>query len=140
LGGWGLKNIFLFSKALAAKSGWRLLKTTSLWTRVVFQKYIAPDTLEGWIINPSKERTGVSVIWKAVTKSFSIIGEGLAWMIGNDHRVRLGVDPWPGCDRQHLLPDHIIDTLRMRGVSTLNQIAYPRKPLYGLKVGNRRYP
>jgi len=89
LGGWGLKNMFLFSKALTPKSGWRLLKTTSLWTRVVFQKYIAPDTLEGWIINPSKERTGVLVIWKAVRKLFFVIREGLDWMLGNDHRVRL---------------------------------------------------
>jgi hypothetical protein len=30
LGGWGLKNIFLFSKSLAAKGGWRFLKTESL--------------------------------------------------------------------------------------------------------------
>jgi hypothetical protein len=40
LGGWGLKNIFLFSKALAEKGGWRLLNSSSLWTRVVVQKYI----------------------------------------------------------------------------------------------------
>jgi hypothetical protein len=33
LGGWGLKNIFLFSKALAAKGGWRILNSTSLWTK-----------------------------------------------------------------------------------------------------------
>jgi hypothetical protein len=30
LGGWGLKNIHVFSKALAAKGGWRLLTTNSL--------------------------------------------------------------------------------------------------------------
>ena len=35
LGGWGLKDIFLFSKALAAKGGWRLVKSSSLWTRVI---------------------------------------------------------------------------------------------------------
>jgi hypothetical protein len=40
LGGWGLKNIFLFSKALVAKSTWRLISTSSLWTSVVTQKYI----------------------------------------------------------------------------------------------------
>ena len=35
LGGWGLKDIFLFSKALAAKGGWRLVHSNSLWTRVI---------------------------------------------------------------------------------------------------------
>ena len=28
--GWGLKNIFLFAQALAAKGGWRLIKVDSL--------------------------------------------------------------------------------------------------------------
>lgn len=30
LGGWGLKNIFNFSKDLEAKVGWHLISTTSL--------------------------------------------------------------------------------------------------------------
>ena len=38
LEGRGLKNIFVFSKALAAKGGWRLLKADSLWTWVGVQK------------------------------------------------------------------------------------------------------
>jgi hypothetical protein len=40
LGGWGLKNIFLFAKALVAKSVWRLISTDNLWTQVVTHKYI----------------------------------------------------------------------------------------------------
>jgi hypothetical protein len=32
LGGWGLKNIFLFFKALAAKVCWHLISVSSLWT------------------------------------------------------------------------------------------------------------
>ena len=35
LGGWGLRNIFQFSKYLAAKVRSCLLSTTSLWTKVV---------------------------------------------------------------------------------------------------------
>ena len=49
LGGWGLKNIFLFAKALGAKVSWRLIHTQSLWTHVVYPKYIAPLTLIDWI-------------------------------------------------------------------------------------------
>jgi hypothetical protein len=49
LGGWGLNNLFSFSKALATKNSWRLIKTTSLWTRVVHQKSIAPLSTLDWI-------------------------------------------------------------------------------------------
>jgi hypothetical protein len=52
LGGWGLKNIFLFSKALAAKCSWRLINTQNLWTNVVYQKYVAPLSILEWIRNP----------------------------------------------------------------------------------------
>jgi hypothetical protein len=56
--GWGLKNIFLFSKALASKGGWRIINTTSLWTKVVIQKYIEPVPLEIWIRSQQKSKKG----------------------------------------------------------------------------------
>ena len=37
LGGWGLKNIFKISKALATELDWRL-STNTLWTEVVLNK------------------------------------------------------------------------------------------------------
>jgi hypothetical protein len=66
LGGWGLKNIFLFSKALAEKSVWRLITTTSLWTKVILLKYVAPLSLLEWIRSPGTRTSGISVMWKAV--------------------------------------------------------------------------
>jgi len=104
-GSWrlGFENIFLFSKALAEKGGWRLLNSSSLWTRVVVKKYIEPVSLETWIGNPQKYLKGASVIWKAFIKYFMVIGDGLAWNIGNGQRFRLGMDPWPRCEGQHIL-------------------------------------
>jgi hypothetical protein len=58
LGGWGLKNIFLFSKALAAKSVWRLISTKNLWTKVVLLKYVAPLSLLEWLRRPSPSDDG----------------------------------------------------------------------------------
>lgn len=46
---WGLKNIFLFSQALAAKGGWRLIKIASLWTQVIKLKYLLEESIEDWI-------------------------------------------------------------------------------------------
>jgi hypothetical protein len=62
LGGWGLNFFFLFSKALAAKSSWRLINTKNLWTKVVIQKYIHPETVEEWIRSPSKGRSNCTII------------------------------------------------------------------------------
>ena len=73
MGGWGLKNIFLFSKALAAKGGWHLVHAENLWTRVVVEKYIALDSVEDWIRKNNKVHMGGSVIWKMVVKTFDVI-------------------------------------------------------------------
>jgi hypothetical protein len=62
LGGWGLKNIFLFSKDLEVKSGWRLFTTDKLWSTIVVQKYICPNSLEDWIQKPEKKYTKCSII------------------------------------------------------------------------------
>jgi hypothetical protein len=96
LGGWGLKNIHFFSKALAAKIGWRLITTSSLWTRLITQKYISPRSVQDWIRNPIKDTRNCSIIWKATQKAFHVIGEGLSWKIGKGNKVRIGMDPWPG--------------------------------------------
>jgi hypothetical protein len=103
LGGWGLKNIFLFSKSLTAKCTWRLINTSSLWTRVVHQKYIVPLSILDWVRDPIKIIYGISIIWKAVIKAFELIGNGLAWRIGSGRMVWIGLDPWAGSNHGHLL-------------------------------------
>jgi hypothetical protein len=47
-GGWGLKNIFEFGKALAAKSLWRCMFSNNLWSIVIKSKYIRCWTLAEW--------------------------------------------------------------------------------------------
>jgi len=127
LGGWGLKNIFLFSKALAAKGGWRLLKTNSLWTRVIKRKYLPEESIEEWIRNPRKSHLGGSMIWKAVIKSFSLIEHKLAWNVGNGHKLLVGRDPWMGCTLDYVLPGFVIEALRRVGIVSLNQLVVPRQ-------------
>jgi hypothetical protein len=38
-GGWGLRNLFDFNKALAANSLWRVLMCDGIWHKVVIDKY-----------------------------------------------------------------------------------------------------
>ena len=83
LGGWGLENIFIFAKYLVAKGGWIILKMENLWAHVMIQKYISLDSMEDWIRRLEKTHVGGSIFWKAVVKSFDVIGNGLAWRVGN---------------------------------------------------------
>ena len=123
LGGWGLKNIFFLAKALVAKGGWRMIQAEYLWTRVMYEKYIAPDSILDWIRNPNKSHQGGFVIWKVVTKSFDVIGENLVWKVGNGRRVRVGEDPWLGCNEGFRLSELLVVSLRQRGVNYLYQLA-----------------
>jgi ribonuclease HI len=125
LGGWGLKNIFLFSKALAAKSCWRLISVSSLWSLVVSQKYISPASIEDWIRNPNKSATNGSIIWKAMISSFSVVGDSLAWRVGKGNHLHIGVDPWPGCGNSHILLEDLIDQLHRQGIFYLSQLVDP---------------
>ena len=110
LGSWILKNIFLFSIALAEHFGWRLLTKESLWSDVVTHKYIFLDSIKEWIRNLIKKRLISSIIWKAVIKSFQVVGDGLAWEIGNDAKNQVGYDPWAK-NLNNILPEYLTQQL-----------------------------
>jgi hypothetical protein len=121
-GGWGLKNIFLFSKSLAAKLIWRFLKTNSPWTDIITHKYTHPNSIEYWVRSFDKKINNGYIIWKEVVQCFLVVGEGLAWLIGNGSKVRLGEDLWPGSRQNHILPFDIIQALQIQGYFTLDQV------------------
>ena len=50
LGGWGIKNPFLFYQTLAAKTLWHLIKNPdSLWGKVLISKYFPNGSIQDWI-------------------------------------------------------------------------------------------
>eukprot|EP00253_Pinus_taeda_P008941 PITA_08941 len=77
-GGWGIKNLNDFSTSLAAKSGWRLITSENLWTRVV--------------------------------------------KLGRGDNVRIGKDPWVGCNERFALSQGLIRHLESKGILFLHQI------------------
>eukprot|EP00253_Pinus_taeda_P031398 PITA_31398 len=124
-GGWGIKSLPDFRFSLAAKSGWRLIKTENLWTRAVKRKYIDPTPLEDWIKNLIKTQKNVSAIWKATLESFKVVEQGLAWKIGNGEKVKIGKDPWVGCNGNYALSPDLVQHTEEKGLRFLSQVEKP---------------
>jgi hypothetical protein len=54
LGGWGIKNIYWFCRALLMKSLWRLIHNKMLWGRVMDSKYLLGKSFIEWFRMPRK--------------------------------------------------------------------------------------
>jgi len=52
-GGWGLRNIFDFNKALAANSLWCVLMRDGIWHKVIIDKYLPHTTVKNWFRSPT---------------------------------------------------------------------------------------
>eukprot|EP00253_Pinus_taeda_P031439 PITA_31439 len=122
-GGWGLKDLASFANSLAAKMGWALLTSHSLWTDISYHKYIWPLNTIDWARLPNWNRTGISSIWKALLHSLPLIKNNIVWRIRNGYSARIGIDPWSGCGGRHRLPHDLIEFLNSRGIRVIAQIA-----------------
>jgi hypothetical protein len=49
LGGWGLRNIFIFYRALATNTLWRALMKPRIWQRVIKEKYLPHVPVSTWL-------------------------------------------------------------------------------------------
>ena len=87
LGGWGIKDLPSFAKSLAAKSVWCVISDAGLWNIIIHYKYIAPLSINEWIRSTDKHLPNSSIMWKAITKSFHLVGYWLAWKIGKGRSV-----------------------------------------------------
>eukprot|EP00253_Pinus_taeda_P034852 PITA_34852 len=121
-GGCGIKRSPDFNISLAAKSEWWLISMENLWTRVVKRKYIDPIPMDEWIWNQNKKAKNSSAIWKATVEAFSVIEQGLAWKVGDGRQIRIGRDPWIGCNEAFALSPGFLRHLDTKCISTLNQV------------------
>jgi hypothetical protein len=90
---------------------------------MIYEKYIAPASLEEWVRNMIKRSRCCSIICKAILSSFQVIGDGLAWKVGRGNKVRIGVDPWPGSGLNHRLLEECIQIMNENGIHYLNQVS-----------------
>eukprot|EP00253_Pinus_taeda_P015506 PITA_15506 len=80
------------------------------------------DSVLPWIRDPNKKGRNISVIWKATTEAFKVIEQGLSWQVGRGENVKIGKDPWVGCNDRYALPQGLITHLETKGLFFLNQI------------------
>lgn len=60
-------------------------------------------TMDEWLRLPSKKVQNASIVWKATLASIKTIEQGIAWYVGNGAQVRIGQDPWVGCNGGYAL-------------------------------------
>jgi hypothetical protein len=91
MGGWGLTNLRLFSRALVGRNLWHLTLGNTLWVRVMNSKYFPTFFISEWFREPLKSPKE-SIVWKALVQAFPLVGNWTVWRIGNREKVRLGED------------------------------------------------
>ena len=65
-----------------------------------------------WFRSTNKTFKNGLVGWKALVLAFPLIGNWLAWEIGNGRSVRIGEDPWEGAREDYKLSPTIFDKLK----------------------------
>lgn len=121
VGGLGIKNIFIFGKALEAKSLWRVLIVLGLWHEVILKKYLRKKQVKDWFREGNKNKPGISNIWGALTSSYNIVVDWLALKPGNGKGIRIGSDPMVGAHMYYSLTKNIIQSLMVHGIEYLAQ-------------------
>ena len=122
LGGWGIKNPFLFYQSLDAKTLWRIIKNPeSLWGKVLISKYCRNGSIQDWIRKREKSFKNEPIGWKALVLAFPQVGNWLAWLVGNGKEVRVGEYMWSRAGESFKLSEGLVLKLRSLGIFTLNQ-------------------
>ena len=98
----------------------------SLWRQEILHKYIEPLSMEDRIRQAVKPI--LSNIWKDIVHPFSLVGNWMAWNVGNGVngvKVRIGVDPWVRSGEEHILSEELVVTLQNKGIHYLAQTTDP---------------
>jgi hypothetical protein len=77
-GGWGIHNLFHFSKALATNSLWRVLTSPGIWHSIIKDKYLSQFTVISWLQSDSATSRAHSFFWKNLIKSKDWLCVGFA--------------------------------------------------------------
>lgn len=80
------------------------VENDGLWHQVIISKYLKKLSVVTWLRGKNFCFRGVSVIWKGFLLTLLWLGRSLAWQVGNDNNVLLGLDPIIGIPDSLTLP------------------------------------
>jgi len=118
LGGWGLKDLETFGKALRMKSLWRFIHSHTIWSQICSLKYLRGVDKESWLMKGLRSWGSASPMWKALLETRLWIQPGLSWLIGSGDGVALQ-DLRNDGDLDYILSPPLVAYFRLRGYSTL---------------------
>jgi hypothetical protein len=116
MGGWGLRDIFLFNRSLAAISLWQALMKDGIWHRVIKDKYLIYCLVSTWFRTTSASQT-----WKNLLKSLLFITHWSSWRHASGHSVLIGKDLILGMGNSSLLSRELLTVLKHKNISYLYQ-------------------
>jgi hypothetical protein len=128
LGGWGIRNIYLFNNALVENSLWCVLMKHGVWNKVIKEKYIQHSSVVTWIILDPSTTTMASQTWKNLLKSLHLITHWLRWKLGSGHSIFIGLDSILDLGCSSLLSGHLLSELKRNNVVYLYQALGERRP------------
>lgn len=123
LGGWGIKNLVSFNRALCAKSLWRSISCKRLWGMVIKAKYLHRLPSVYWFCYDHQLSKKCSLAWRSLVKSYPIINQAISWLVGIGTQIYLGIDPVVGLEVMHKLSDILIRELQRRDLCVLKHVA-----------------
>jgi hypothetical protein len=92
LGGWGLRNLTGFSRALAAHSLWRAIMKDGLWQRVLKEKYFLYVSVQRWLCTVDIHKERGSQTWLYLLKSIHLLLHWIVWSPGDGITIVIGKD------------------------------------------------
>lgn len=120
LGGWSLKNIFVFALALRAKSLWRVISVDCIWRSIIKDKYFKGKSTLQWLRSSNGGYKGASCIWDGLFTALPVIKRWLVWQPGNGRYIHLGEDPIIGGPVSYKLSPFLLHSLHSRGYFRLH--------------------
>ena len=86
------------------------------------RKYLGNLSVEQWIEKETKSWKDGSNIWEALISVFLLIGQWLAWKVGNSATIWLGKGPSVGGAGFYLLSDYLSNELYGKGKFVLEDV------------------
>jgi ribonuclease HI len=125
VGGWGLKNLFIFNTALLASSFWRAATQECIWHQIIADKYMGSLPFSTWIRKLSLQQNWASPFWKGLVAASPVILHWLRWKPGSGKEISLGKDLILGLEDNSLLSPSICLHLRSLNLLTLDRVQLP---------------